>query len=144
MASVIEILPGVNIAEWELEFRFARSGGPGGQNVNRVSTKVHLLFDVTHSPSLDDAQKQRILTALRSRIDSDGVLRIVSDESRSQWQNRETAVRKFTSLLRSALKVRKRRIRTKPSAGSHEKRIRTKKIRGEKKKLRGRIPPDAS
>lgn len=142
MKQEIQILPGVKIAEAELSFRFARSGGPGGQNVNKVSTRVELLFNVMDSPSLDEAQKRRVLTALRSRIDSSGVLRIVSDESRSQWRNREEAIKKFAHALRSALAVRKKRVRTKPSASSREGRIKKKKVRGETKKLRGRISPD--
>ena len=142
MTPEIQILPGVKIAEAELSFRFARSGGPGGQNVNKVSTRVELLFDVVNSPSLDEPQKHRVLTALRSRMGADGVLRIVSDESRSQWRNREEAIQKFTDLLRTALAVRKKRIRTKPSASAREERIKKKKAHGGTKKLRGKISPE--
>lgn len=142
MRSEIQILPGVKITEVELNFRFARSGGPGGQNVNKVSTRVELFFDVVNSPSLDEAQKRRVLAALRTRIDSSGVLRVVSDESRSQWRNKEEAIKKFTDLLRTALAIPKKRIRTKPSASASEKRIKKKKAHGGTKKLRGKISPE--
>lgn len=123
----------------ELRFRSSRSGGPGGQNVNKLETRIELLFDVARSPSLTADQREFILKHLYSKIDTDGVLRIVSQESRSQWKNKQDAIDKFVLLLRGALKPRKKRIATKPSKTSKAKRIEGKKMRGEKKRSRGKV-----
>lgn len=123
----------------ELRFRSSRSGGPGGQNVNKLETRIELLFDVAGSPSLTADQRELVLKHLHSKIDADGILRIVSQESRSQWINKQDAVNKFVLLLRGALKPRKKRIATKPSKTSKAKRVEGKKMRGEKKRSRGRI-----
>ena len=133
---------GLNITErliiplGELQFKFSRSGGKGGQNVNKVETKVELLFDVRRSPTLNGNQRELIMTALGRRIDSLGVLRIVAQDSRSQWKNREIAVKRFVELLRRALRPRKKRIATRHSAGSREKRLTAKKHRGSLKRSR--------
>jgi ribosome-associated protein len=119
----------------DLHFRFSRSGGPGGQNVNRVSTRVELVFDVNAS-SLNRETKETLLIKLRSKIDSEGRLRIVSQESRSQWKNREAAVEKFISLLSHATTTVKKRTLTKATKGAHEDRISRKKGRGKLKKSR--------
>jgi ribosome-associated protein len=139
MMKSVEITRALNIPLNELRFQFARSGGPGGQNVNKVSTRVELLFDVQNSASLDDEQKSRVLSSLKSRIDSRGTLRLTSDESRSQWRNREDVVQKFAAILKSALTPRKKRVKTKPSATAHELRRAGKKARSEKKKMRRRV-----
>lgn len=136
METMLEITPNCRIPVSELKFQFARSGGKGGQNVNKVETKVELSFDVADSPSLSDSQRHRLLEMLRSRLDTSGVLRIVSQESRSQWKNREEAVRKFVEVLKKALKPRKKRIATKVSHVSKEKRLDQKKRRGAIKKMR--------
>lgn len=123
----------------ELHFRSSRSSGPGGQNVNKLETRIELLFDVPHSPSLTAEQRDLILKHLHSKIDTEGILRIVSQESRSQWKNKQDAIEKFIHLLQGALKPRKKRLATKPSKTSKQKRIAGKKIRGEKKRFRGKV-----
>lgn len=121
----------VAIPEAEVRFRFSRSGGKGGQNVNKVETKAELLFDVAHSPSLSEAQRGLIGGRLSGLMDADGVLHIVAQESRSQWKNRQLAVLRFTRLLQRALKPVKKRIRTKMSESGKERRLQRKKRRSE-------------
>ena len=120
----------------ELRFRSSRSGGPGGQNVNKLETRVELLFDIERSPSLQHDDREVLRTILGPRIDQEGIVRVVAQESRSQWQNKQHAIEKFVRLLQKALKPRRKRIATKPSHGSKEKRLKVKKIRSEKKKFR--------
>ena len=99
----IEILPGLAIPEDELTFTASRSSGPGGQHVNKVSTRITLLFDVAHSPSLSDVQRGRIMEKLRTRINREGVLRVVCQKHRSQLINRNEAAERFVNLLQRAL-----------------------------------------
>lgn len=120
----------------ELRFTFSRSSGPGGQNVNKVSTRVTLLFDVASSPSLSDLQRERISRALASRLTQDGILRIDAGEARSQAANREMAVERFTRLLAGALRVRKKRTKTRPTRASVERRLGEKSRRSERKRWR--------
>jgi len=120
----------------ELSFRFSRSGGPGGQNVNKVSSRVVLEFDVRGSSSLTDAQRRRLLHRIGSRLDSNGILHIQVDDSRSQWQNRQTAVRRLAEVLLEGLKVQKRRIPTGRTASANSRRLEAKKRRGEIKRRR--------
>ncbi|HZD10722.1 MAG TPA: alternative ribosome rescue aminoacyl-tRNA hydrolase ArfB [Candidatus Binatia bacterium] len=129
---------GLTIPAWELTFSFSPSGGPGGQHANRSATRVTLFFDVAHSPSLDEAQRERLLKRLRSRLDQDGMLQLSTQDTRSQHRNREIVVQRFAELLYEALKPRKRRRKTKPSAAANERRLRDKKQRGQRKKERGR------
>jgi ribosome-associated protein len=125
----------------ELSYRATRAGGPGGQHVNTSATRVELTWDVAHSPSLTDEQRARILEKLANRIDQDGVLRLTDAGSRSQHQNREAVTARFQTLVAGALRVPKRRKRTKPPRASKEARLRAKKKRGETKKLRGPVEP---
>jgi ribosome-associated protein len=120
----------------ELQFRFSRSSGPGGQHVNRSETRVELLFDVRSSPSLTEAQRQRLLLGLRTALDSDGVLHIFSSETRSQLENRTNCVTRLQTSLRSALARRKRRIPTRPSAASRERRLTSKRAHSRLKDMR--------
>ncbi len=136
MQDKIYINHNISIPLSELEYRFARSGGHGGQNVNKVETKVELLFDVRHSPSLTDEARRTILHHLTSKIDAEGKLRVISQESRSQWKNREAAARKLVALLQAALKPRKKRIKTKTTPAAKQKRLDDKKRRGKIKQLR--------
>ncbi|HET7087936.1 MAG TPA: alternative ribosome rescue aminoacyl-tRNA hydrolase ArfB [Anaerolineae bacterium] len=120
----------------ELKFRFTLSSGPGGQHVNKAATQVELLFDVARSPSLNDAQRQRILRALERFIDSSGVLHLTSQSTRSQLRNRQDVSERFQALLHQALKPRKKRRATKPTAASREQRLEKKKRRGATKRSR--------
>lgn len=133
----LTIAPGVTIPFSELEFRTSRSGGPGGQNVNKVESKVELLFDLAGTSFLTHVQKSRISHRLGKKVDSAGVVHLYSQVSRSQLENRERVVEEFSRLLASALKPAKKRFKTRPSRASKEKRLRSKKIHSEKKKLRG-------
>ena len=91
----IVINSNLTIPSSEINYRTTRSGGPGGQHVNKAETQVELLFDVTHSPSLDEAQRQRILSQLKNLIDQDGVLHLVAQSERSQLRNREIVTARF-------------------------------------------------
>jgi ribosome-associated protein len=129
----------VHIPLSELSFRFSRSSGPGGQHVQKSSTRVELLFDVANSPSLTDAQKARVRKRLSGHLDSLGVLHLVSQSERSQWRNRQEALERFQTLMREALKRRKRRKATRPTAASRERRLHQKRRRSEIKRTRGRV-----
>ena len=141
--SLVRITDTVSIPMSELRFRFARSGGPGGQHVNRSATQVELLFDVAGSPSLNEMQRRRVLTKLKSRLDKEGVLHLVSQETRSQLRNREEVVERFRELMRDALHVPKSRRPTRPTRAARERRLGEKRHRGETKRGRRPVPPDA-
>jgi ribosome-associated protein len=126
----------LSIPRAELEFRFTPSGGPGGQHANRSATRVELRFDVENSPSLNDAQRRRVKSRLRRYLDKGGVLRLVSQGSRSQARNRQEAIERFQSLMAEALKRRKRRRRSQVPRRERERRLANKRHRSEKKKLR--------
>lgn len=135
----ISINTKLTIPLYELSFRFSRSGGPGGQHVNRSETKVELLFDVTNSPTLDELQRVKIRKELGHLIDQKGVLHLTSEETRSQHQNRDLVVARFQFLLQEALRPRKKRKRTRPSAGSIQRRLDQKRRRSKKKQDRKRV-----
>lgn len=120
----------------ELVFCASRSSGPGGQNVNKVNTKVELRFDVMKSAVLSEEEKSLILNKLKGKINSDGILIITSQEDRSQLKNKETAISKFYTLVSRALTPPKPRRSTKPTAASRLRRLTEKKKTGEKKSLR--------
>ena len=127
----------VEIPESELRFRFSRSSGAGGQNVNKRDTKVELLFDVAASPSLGPRQRERIMRKLSSRIDTDGVLHLVVSDERTQGRNREIAIERFCALIGDALKPDPPKRRpTKPSKAAVDRRIASKRRRGETKRKR--------
>lgn len=120
----------------ELVFKASRSGGKGGQNVNKVSTKVELEFNIGASTLLTDEQKAVILEKLANRVTTEGVLRIVSQTERSQLGNKRRAINKFYELITKALAPRKKRLATKPGKAVKEKRLKEKKQQSEKKALR--------
>lgn len=132
----------LSIAGSEITFRTSRSCGPGGQNVNKLETKVELLFDVKNSPSLSDEQRSRILLNLKNRIDSSGILHLASQTSRSQWENRQRVVSEFVRVLSFAIRPAKKRIATRPSKVAKEERLRKKRIASEKKRMRNIRPEE--
>jgi ribosome-associated protein len=122
----------------ELEFTTSRSSGPGGQNVNKVNTKVTLRFDVSGSQALTADEKEILLRKLASRLTNDGVLILSSQDKRSQLQNKEGVIAKFEVLVAKSFRKKKVRKATKPSKSAVEKRITQKKRRSEKKKWRSK------
>lgn len=133
---MIEINRNLSIPEHELSFTTARSGGPGGQHVNKVSSRVTLWFNVAESPSLSAFQKRRIMSRLATRINQEGVLRVVAQQHRSQMANREAAVERFVTLLRDALVQEKPRQKTTIPAAAKRRRVDEKKKRGQIKQQR--------
>jgi len=111
----------------ELHFQFSRSGGPGGQHVNRSATQVELTFNVADSPSLTDTQRARILSRLKSYIDTRGTLHLSSQTTRSQHRNRAEVVERFQDLLQRALHIPKRRVPTRPPPQVKERRLAEKR-----------------
>ena len=133
---MIAIMTGVEIPETELEFIASRSGGPGGQNVNKVSSRITLRFDLDRTTSLTAEQRERVRKKLSSRISKEGVLQISSQRTRSQDLNREDTVARFVELLRAALREEKARVKTRASRSSQEERLKKKRIRTTVKQAR--------
>ena len=136
---MIEIADGIFIDEQELVFKASRSAGPGGQNVNKVNSRVTLLFDVARCPALSAEQKQRILRRLATRTSKAGVLRIVSQKHRTQKANRIAATQRLGELLSGALRRSPPRKETVPTASAREKRLDDKKRRGQLKRQRAGV-----
>lgn len=137
---MLEITDRIAIDERELEERFIRASGPGGQNVNKVSTAVELRFDVRHSASLPLAVRDRLVRLAGRRITDDGVLVIRAERHRTQERNREDARARLVALVREALHVPKKRVATKPSRAAKARRVDAKVRRGGVKKLRQSRP----
>jgi len=135
---MIKIKEGILIGEDELSFTFSRSSKPGGQNVNKISSRVTLLFDVANSPRLSAEHKNRIMTRLRTRVNKDGILRVVAQRHRSQAANREVAVERFVELLQETLKPVKARKKTRISPAGKKRRLNGKKRRSRLKQERAK------
>jgi ribosome-associated protein len=131
----IQVTRSVSIPRSEIDLRFSRSSGPGGQHAQTSDTRVEATFDVEASAALSDAQKRRVIAK------AGPMLRAVAQDERSQWRNRELATGRLVESLREALRVPRKRKPTKPSKGSVERRLETKRRRSNVKRLR-RSPPD--
>jgi ribosome-associated protein len=135
---VVRITPAVDIPESDLAFRYSRSSGPGGQNVNKVATKVTLLFDIEESDSLSSDQKAHISERLANRISRDGVLRVTSQRHRTRSANQREAVRRFAALIADALHEHPERRRTRVPTAEKRRRLEGKRRRSRTKKLRAK------
>jgi ribosome-associated protein len=138
----LEVTPTLTIDDAELQERFVRASGPGGQNVNKVATAVELRFDAAGSPSISGPVLARLRTLAGSRMTDDGVIVIDARSFRTQSQNREDARLRLADLIRRALVAPKRRRKTRPPAASKQRRLETKRRRSETKHLRGRSRRD--
>ena len=135
---MVRITDNLLIPENEISFTASRSGGPGGQNVNKVSSRVTLSFDVAQSTVLSEDQKRKVLSELATRVNKDGILRIVSQRTRSQDMNRTDALERFCELLRRALTPKRLRFKTRTPAAAKERRLEKKKKRTITKQARSR------
>jgi ribosome-associated protein len=133
---MLEITPTLQIPETELEWSFARSGGPGGQNVNKVASKAVLRWDVTNTPSVPEDVKERFCAQNRGRMTVEGEFVVSSERTRSQLLNRQDCLDILAGLLLTATKVPRRRKKTRPTRGSKERRLEDKKQRASTKAQR--------
>jgi len=138
----LEITPSLFIDDSEIEERFVRASGPGGQNVNKVSTAVQLRFDVGRSRTLSDETRARLRAIAGSRMTDEDVLLIDARAHRTQGQNREEARARLAEFIRRALIRPKRRQKTRPGAAAKQRRLDTKKIRAKTKQGRGKLRGD--
>ena len=136
---MIRITPSIAIDDNEIEEHFIRSGGPGGQNVNKVATAVQLRFDAAHSPSLPDDVRRRLKALAGRRITTDGILVIDARRHRTQESNRRDALARLVDLISKAAVPPRHRRKTKPSRGAVKRRLTTKRQRGETKRRRGPV-----
>ncbi|GGG72071.1 aminoacyl-tRNA hydrolase [Salipiger pallidus] len=139
---MLKITNSISIEDWEITEQFIRASGPGGQNVNKVSSAVELRFEAERSPNLPPPVKSRLRKLAGRRWTKEGAVILQVDETRSQARNREIARDRLAELIAKALEKPKRRIPTKPTLGSKKRRLAGKKQRGEVKALRGKVAPD--
>ncbi len=140
--SMLTITRSFQIPDSEIELQYVRSSGPGGQNVNKVSSKCQLRWNVLQSPSIPAFHRERLIERLRPRLTRDGDILLSSDTYRDQGRNREECLAKLKSLLVAALHVPKARKETEPTRSSQRKRVQSKRRKSEKKGLRGRVSHD--
>ncbi len=132
----------ISIPLSEIEIRFVRSSGPGGQHVNKTSTQAEISFNLWKSPSIPDSDRLWLSTRLTNKLDSEGNLQVTSQAYRSQLRNRQDAIEKLIAMLEQALERPKKRKPTKPGRGANASRLRSKKLHGERKALRTRRTDD--